>query len=213
MYMNRQIEGEAVAAVLSVRSADDLHSIHRADLAAVLWQRAVEPGFQDSIDRLDPAVLPSARIVLAPGDVPTKLRAIFDAAGTPDCMQRRHFIEDIAELARVFASVMAVPHLRLRLDVVTNNACRRFHIDAVTARLICTYRGQGTQYGVSLDGAEPQDPAQAPKGAPMVLRGTRWPESPDAGLVHRSPPIEGTGETRLLLVLDPISDVHHEDAY
>ena len=32
------------------------------------------------------------------------------------------------------------------------------------------------------------------------------PERPNAGLRHRSPPIEGTGETRLVLVLDPIVD-------
>ncbi|ESQ13777.1 MAG: hypothetical protein N838_33150 [Thiohalocapsa sp. PB-PSB1] len=30
------------------------------------------------------------------------------------------------------------------------------------------------------------------------------PESPRSGLLHRSPPIEGSGETRLLLVLDPM---------
>ncbi|GGG66682.1 hypothetical protein GCM10011415_11900 [Salipiger pallidus] len=45
-----------------------------------------------------------------------------------------------------------------------------------------------------------------PTGSPIVLRGTRWPESPLSGLLHRSPPIAGTGETRLLLVLDPVED-------
>lgn len=31
-------------------------------------------------------------------------------------------------------------------------------------------------------------------------------ERPASGLLHRSPPIEGAGETRLVLVLDPIHD-------
>jgi hypothetical protein len=43
-----------------------------------------------------------------------------------------------------------------------------------------------------------------PTGAPILLRGTLWPEQPKSGLLHRSPPIEGSGETRLLLVLDPM---------
>ncbi|HMB12384.1 MAG TPA: DUF1826 domain-containing protein, partial [Roseovarius sp.] len=30
--------------------------------------------------------------------------------------------------------------------------------------------------------------------------------NPPSGLLHRSPPIEGSGETRLLLVLDPVDD-------
>ena len=34
--------------------------------------------------------------------------------------------------------------------------------------------------------------------------------NPITGLLHRSPPIEGTGETRLVLVLDPIDDLDEE---
>jgi len=49
-----------------------------------------------------------------------------------------------------------------------------------------------------------------PTGAPILLRGTLWPEHPRSGLLHRSPPIEGTGETRLVLVLDPVDDPEEE---
>jgi hypothetical protein len=95
-------------------------------------------------------------------------------------------------------------------DAVTTNACRRFHIDAVTARLVCTYRGTGTQYGIGADGAEPRRVFTVPTGAPILLRGTLWPERPHSGLLHCSPPIEGTGETRLVLVLDPVDDPEEE---
>jgi hypothetical protein len=119
-------------------------------------------------------------------------------------------VDDIAALAEIFAGLMRARWLRLRLDVVTTNACRRFHIDAVTARLVCTYRGTGTQYGISTDGAEPRRIFTVPTGSPIVLRGTLWPEHPRSGLLHRSPPIEGTGETRALLVLDPVDDPGEE---
>jgi hypothetical protein len=51
---------------------------------------------------------------------------------------------------------------------------------------------------------------QVATGAPFVLRGTLWPEKPASGLLHRSPPIAATGETRLVLVLDPM-DTPEED--
>ncbi|WP_367648814.1 DUF1826 domain-containing protein [Ruegeria arenilitoris] len=111
---------------------------------------------------------------------------------------------------RFFTDLMRSKWLRLRLDVVATNACRRFHIDAVTSRLVCTYRGTGTRYGISTDGTDPSRVFTVPTGSPVVLRGTLWPENPKSGLLHRSPPIEGTGETRLLLVLDPVADPEHE---
>ncbi|MEO1331185.1 MAG: DUF1826 domain-containing protein, partial [Pseudomonadota bacterium] len=133
----------------------------------------------------------------------------------PDCPERDLLIEDVAALAHGFAKIADASYLRVRLDVVTTNACRKFHIDSVTARLICTYRGTGTQYGnssgKSFGGGEPQTVLTAPTGSPMVLRGTLWPEDPPSGLLHRSPPIAGTGETRLLLVLDPVDDPISED--
>jgi hypothetical protein len=119
-------------------------------------------------------------------------------------------IDDIAALARRFATLMRARRVRVRLDVVSGDACRKFHRDAVTARLICTYRGAGTQYGLSVDGGAPEVIEQTPRGAPILLRGLHWPERPRSGLVHRSPPVAGTGETRLLLVIDPIFDA--EDA-
>lgn len=102
------------------------------------------------------------------------------------------------------------PYVRLRLSRVTANACSKFHIDAITARLVCTYRGTGTQYGISHDGGGPKRMFTVPTGSPILLRGTLWPESPRSGLLHRSPPIEGSGETRLVLVLDPIFDPEEE---
>ena len=131
-------------------------------------------------------------------------------AGTPEGPEFDWLVQDIALLADVFATQMAAPWLRLRLDRITTNACRKFHIDAITARLVCTYRGSGTQYGISPDGEDPKRVFSVPTGAPIILRGTLWPEQPKSGLLHRSPPIEGTGETRLVLVLDKVTEPDDE---
>lgn len=189
---------------------EGLSAIHRPGCAAAIWRRQPLPGFQPWIDTLGPDVLPTARVILRPDTVREAAAEICDASGTPAGPQRDRLVDDIAALADIFAGLMRARWLRLRLDVVTTNACRRFHLDAVTARLVCTYRGTGTQYGISTDGGAPQRIFTVPTGAPFVLRGTLWPERPRSGLLHRSPPIEGTGQTRLVLVLDPIDDPEDE---
>lgn len=185
---------------------EGLSAIRDAGCAAAIWRRQQSPDFQAWIDGLDAALLPRARVILRPEAVRETASEVCDASGTPAGPERDRLLDDIAALANIFAGLMRARWLRLRLDVVTTNACPRFHIDAVTARLICTYRGTGTQYGVGADGAEPRRILTVPAGAPILLRGTLWPERPRAGLRHRSPPIDGTGETRLMLVLDPVDD-------
>ncbi|WP_421854880.1 DUF1826 domain-containing protein [Oricola sp.] len=187
-------------------SPAEFDAIHREDVAAVIWQRRPLESFQRWIDDLDPALLPTTRLILRPGDVPDTLKLVCDLAGTPDCADRRRLIEDAAALSKMFAQVMHTEFLRLRLDVISTDACRKFHVDAVTARLVCAYRGKGTQYGVSYNGSHPDLVNTVPTGMPMIMRGARWHASGALDFVHRSPPIEGTGATRLLLVLDPVDD-------
>ncbi len=194
-----------------VETPEELSAIRDPGCAAVIWRRQSRSGFQGWIDALSADQLPRTRAVMQPDAVPAAVSRLCDQAGMPAGPERDWLIRDIPLLARRFASIVSAPYLRLRLDVVTTNACRKFHIDAVTARLICTYRGTGTQYGVSTDGADPERIFTVPTGAPIVLRGTLWPEEPPSGLLHRSPPIAGTGETRLLLVLDPVSGLNDDD--
>lgn len=210
MNLTREIVTDAAVGVGVADAPEDLKAIHHPGCAAAIWRRTPTPSFQAWIDGLEPGRLPRTRMILRPDAVRDAVFEACDLAGTPDEPERSRLIDDTAALSTIFAELMGAPYLRLRYDVVTNNACRRFHIDAVTARLVCTYRGTGTQYGISTDGAEPRRIFTVPTGAPILLRGTLWPEHPRSGLLHRSPPIEGSGETRLVLVLDPIADPQDE---
>lgn len=196
-------------AAIGVAIADDpaaLDTFLRPGCAAAIWRRQTPPDIQAWLDDLDPKHLPRGRVILQPDAVAETVDHLCDLSGLPTGIERDWLAADITTLADRFATLMSPPFLRLRLDVVTTNACRRFHIDAITARLVCTYRGTGTQYGLSTNGVEPTRVFTVQTGAPILLRGTLCPEQPPSGLLHRSPPIEGTGETRLVLVLDPISD-------
>ncbi|MEL6736270.1 MAG: DUF1826 domain-containing protein [Pseudomonadota bacterium] len=182
-------------------------AIKSEDCAAVVWRRRPLAEFQKWIDDLPSEALPKARLITKTEWTRDALREVIVGDGQHDSEERELLADDAAALATLFAQVTQAPYVRLRLDVVTTNACRRFHIDALTARLVCTYRGTGTQFGHSQDGEDPTDITTVPTASPIVLRGTEWPARPDPGLLHRSPPIEGTGETRLLFVVDPIFDL------
>jgi len=210
MTLVREIVKDAAIGVGVAETPEGLSAIRHPGCAAAIWRRQPPPGFQSWIDALAPGRLPRARVILRPAEVRDAAVEICEASGTPDCAERERLIEDIAAFSDIFAALMRARWLRLRLEVVTTNACRRFHIDAVTARLVCTLRGTGTQYGISTDGAEPRRIFTVPTGAPVLLRGTLWPDRPRSGLLHRSPPIEGSGETRAVLVLDPVDDPEEE---
>lgn len=178
--------------------------------AAAIWRRQTPPDVQAWLDRLNPEVLPRGRVILPSNAVADTIGHLCEMYGLPAGPERGWLQDDIVSLADMFSDLMNARFLRLRLDVVTTNACRKFHIDAITARLVCTYRGTGTQYGISSDGSDPKRVFTVQTGAPILLKGSLWPAQQASGVLHRSPPIEGTGETRLVLVLDPVFDAEDE---
>lgn len=196
----------APAGVSLVEDASSLDQFLKADCAAAVWNRQMPQDVKSWLAGLAPENLPRARTILPPGAVADAAEQLCDQAGMPQGAERDWLTRDIAELADIFATLVSAKFLRVRVDVVTTNACRKFHIDAIRSRLVCTYRGTGTQYGLSQSGADPAHIWTVGTGAPILLRGTLWPAKPAPGLLHRSPPIEGTGETRLVLVLDPVAD-------
>ena len=200
----RDIERHDIAGVSVTDTPEGLSAIHRPDCAAAIWRRQALPSFQSWIDGLGAERLPKARVILPAAAVRNAVFQICEAAGTPDGAERERLIDDAAALANLVAELIQAPFLRLCLDVVTTEASRESPVDADTARLICTYRGTGTQYGISTDGEESRRIFTVPTGAPILLRGPFWPTRPKRELLHRSTPIARAGETRLVLALDPI---------
>ncbi|MEO1777299.1 MAG: DUF1826 domain-containing protein [Pseudomonadota bacterium] len=206
MTLVRKRVQDAAVGVAVADTADALGTFLRPGCVAAIWRRHMPRDVGIWLDGQPPDSLPRGRINVHPHAVEDAVCAMCAGSGLQDGPERDWLVADASALAAVFSQLLSPRFLRLRLDVVNTNACRRFHIDAVTARLVCTYRGTGTQYGVSTDGNDPARVFTVPTGAPILLRGTLWPTQPPSGLLHRSPPIEGTGETRLVLVLDPLDE-------
>ena len=195
----------ALGGLALAQPPQDFSIIRDPDYAAVFYQRQMSSGALAWLASLGPACLPKARVILRQDRVHSALVQICDMSRIRFCVERDAFIAHAKRLSHAFMHVMKAPYLCLSFDVISHNACNRFHVDAMTARLICTCRAAGTQYGLANAAGDPETVHTVPTGAAIVLRGKRWPPKAKVDLVNRSPPIQGTGQTRMVLVLDQIA--------
>ncbi|MBU8541582.1 DUF1826 domain-containing protein [Falsiroseomonas tokyonensis] len=122
------------------------------------------------------------------------------------------FLLDLLQLARLFTHLAGDPRLRLRLEALAGPGCHLWHADAVGLRLLCTYRGAGTEWlpmpgGAAAarqlrDGAPAMPAQRLATGDVALLKGEGFPGNRGAGLIHRAPPLRPGAPPRLLLCLD-----------
>ena len=196
--------------ILTVKDIDELDSIKQSSVLAAIWRRTPLPKFQTWIDSLPGNQLPTVRVVLSVETIIKALNEVMEICGTPACVQRKLLVEDIAALASIFASINQTQFIRLRLEKITKNQCNNFHIDPITMRLVCTYRGPDTRYCFFTDGKKSSKIFDIPTGSPIVMRCRHMPMRGKSTLLHRSPPIIGSSKTRLLLALDPVDDPEND---
>ncbi len=123
------------------------------------------------------------------------------------------FLADVRWLVSAFACLLGARSVGLRLRVLDQAMCPRFHVDQVAVRLITSYAGVGSEWlreGAMARGrlgdpaAEPRDSALiecAAAGQVLLAKGEKWSGNLGGGLIHRSPqPPEG--QRRVLLTLD-----------
>jgi Protein of unknown function (DUF1826) len=119
---------------------------------------------------------------------------------------------DVGGLAALLAQMSGNP-VRLRLEWVRERQCRYFHADSVPIRLLCTYRGAGTEWiandvAAKLTSAESIPPLTSINrlgtGDVAIMRGSRS-DAPAGPVRHRSPSADAADAWRLLLAIDPVS--------
>lgn len=189
----------ASSAACAAVSADEsvLLEILRPEVALALWLRPAPAGWRKQTAPL----LAAAPFRAACEDAPdAAVDGVLAALGQPVPLA---LAADMTRLASIFAVLSGQGRVRVRLDGVTHDSCRRFHQDAIGLRLLCTYRGEGTQW--TMCGPECRAPHQAPACAVALLKGARHMPAPPAGCLHRSPPVSRLPEdrrARLLLCID-----------
>ena len=200
-------------AVLNGESSRLLDHVHDPGVELIIWERRLPSGLGDWLDRLSIAHLPRGHFLVDEGEPRAAFAWMLDASSTPDDDMRALLLTDLAEVTSRFASLMRAKRVEVRLEAVHHDACWKFHRDCVAARLLTTYRGPGTEW------VSPGDSAQAlarqksyggpihrfPRHAVGLFKGSC--AAPASGIVHRSPPIAGTGTTRLLFCLNLPSSI------
>jgi len=135
---------------------------------------------------------------------------------------RTWLMTDVAVLIARLAHLADTRRLRVSFGAVRTDQCRKFHVDYVRYRLVTTYVGPGTEWvpdaAVRREALEhpPDCPCDANKeivkdasairhavpGEVIVMKGALHPNH--RGAVHRSPPIEGTGRVRVVLIASTV---------
>ena len=200
----------------AARSADPdaLSAILMPGISLAIWERKVAPEVPD-VKTL--AEINDISLTAEADQVGAAMILALKEAGYP-AEVIGPLTADIAAHANRLAQLLVCDTLAIRLEVIETDACRRFHADYVSVRLILTYVGPGTQWldnvaAIRLrNGAvvETLDVRNVSAGQIALFKGRKW--SPDGAIVHRSPPIADTGQRRLVLVIDPAPDaqIPHE---
>lgn len=201
----RGLAGGTVVArdVVVGRTPDVLEDISLPGIAAAIWKREPVREFQTWLDGLPDLQLPVLRTVVPVHLVEAAVITACERFGTPACAERDMLAGDAAALALMFAKVLNIRKVRVRLDVSTEIMCPKFHIDHVAARLLCAYRGAGSEYVPETAQGNERRGRRVPAGSVGLFRGRTWSGEETTGLLHRSPAMAAGSPARLLLVIDP----------
>ena len=194
--------------IVTCKSIEDLSDIKKPEVDLVIWKRELPRHFHSWLEELKPSELPNFRILVEPTDLRPTVQAYFEGCGMPAGNNRDILLDDLDNLVSQFAGIAQCDLVDVRLERVQHNACWKFHRDFVEKRLLTTYLGPNTQW-VQPQYAESALLQQNRFKGPIedlavddvaIFKGSNI--KPGNGIVHRSPPIEGTGLTRLLLCLN-----------
>lgn len=188
--------------VQTVHRLENVNAITDDAIEAVIWDRILPPCVPHLLHTAPGAKSVSTRVTAGPGEVAAEIPAFTREQDIGSTAFARWLAEDIRALAAQFAEILSVDAITLRVEVIRDDACRKFHRDAVRARMICTYIGPGTEYGVAPRGCEPERIDTVATGCPAFLKGKAWSDAERPSLLHRSPPIGDTGVSRLVVVID-----------
>ncbi len=106
---------------------------------------------------------------------------------------------DVCQILAASEVILPRSTYTVRLERVTDDACRRFHKDNTDFRIITTYRRHGTQWARVRSGTLGPIRSLERFDIGMFL-GERSLRR--ASILHRSPPIRTIADQRLLLVID-----------
>lgn len=192
-----------------------LTRIFDPEIQLAQWRRPAEPVIAEWLAAHASDLGSGLRQTLAQGQQP-------DLCRLPPGAGRDALAADIALLADMLTELLDAETIGYRLEVVGKAMCPRLHVDRVGIRLLCTYRGPGTEWVEdasvnrrflgAASGGQPDERSgllfaghrieAIPPFAVALLKGSLWQGNAGQGIVHRSPAIATEQAPRVLLAMD-----------
>lgn len=199
-----------------VDSADALAAIHASESPLAIWHRPASAAIGRELTSLPGTPHAGARTRVHAGQAREQLTALLAARLAEAETAFPAWLSDLELLTDTFFQLADGRPITARLETLDRTGCPRFHVDHSCLRLVCAYRGPGTEWldedqvdRVALDSGAPNEaiirtgcPNRMPTFAVGVMKGSRYPGHADAGLVHRSPAFEPGNPPRVLFCLD-----------
>ena len=194
---------------------DILARISEPGVNICIWQRPSIDQINRELVSLTPRDLPDVRSHCTLNNFDAAVTGLMANQGlSPDLF--KHWRGDLLNIARVYFPLTKGRRVTMRLETTDQDGCPRFHTDRTHLRLLCTYLGPGTEWlrddqadrEAQLAGAPNSEILITDKPSPLgrfwvgLLKGSAFPGNSLNGLIHRSPPSQGSGITRVLFCLD-----------
>ena len=190
-----------------------LNEIINPHVNLALWQRPNQREISREVATLQGSQLLDVRRPTSLASIDTDVCELLQLQGIAPA-NFENLRADIAQLTQLMHGSTQKRNFIFRLLTTYRDDCRRFHLDRTRLRMMCTYRGPGSEWLTdsqvdrgALARGEPNE-AVIRFGEPSHF-GTFWvgilkgdPGNVGTGLVHRSPPITGSGQVRVLFCLD-----------
>lgn len=189
--------------VQASNTADILSRIKEPDVHLALWRRAL-PADLEGLVALDLREIDDIDVRVPLDGLGAELPLLLENAGYDAYAPA--LLRELRQIAVRFAGLVDCNDMRLRLEVVETDACRKFHSDYVKARLLMPLVGSGTQWR---EASGDETIHEMRVGEVGIFKGRVW--APEPSILHRSPPVAETGEIRLLFALNP-ADVEEAEA-
>ncbi|WP_158491326.1 DUF1826 domain-containing protein [Methylocystis sp. SC2] len=93
-----------------------LRMIRRSEIDLAIWRRELPAALSSWLDAWPVGEWPNLRDVLTPAEIARTLRRHFDGAGIEHCDGRAMLIDDVTQLATLYAHALRLTHVQLRLE-------------------------------------------------------------------------------------------------
>ncbi|MFN3840613.1 MAG: DUF1826 domain-containing protein [Cyclobacteriaceae bacterium] len=177
--------------------------------ASGLLESAVQELMHSSFSGID-------MVLEQPKNWPEAIVLLVGCKTTSNWIKLEPLVNDISMCCELFVTITGAQTVRLSLKVITTDACRKFHIDGYTYRLLCSYYGPGTEWvynenvnrkylGLGENNQIIKDWSAIQRINTFdiaILKGELPHQRNGKGIVHRSPPIQHTNDKRLVLRID-----------